>query len=79
MIQDDIHGCINAASAWSVRAALTPLMLTNNPIFAIKRYILFPLAVLLTLVPIQLSALDPIIEIRKEQMSEQVFQSSPHT
>ncbi len=50
-------------------------MFTNNLIFVIKRYILLPLAALLTLVPIQLSALDPIIEIRKEQMSEQVFQS----
>lgn len=51
-------------------------MFTNNLISAIKRHMLLPLAALLSLVPIQLSALDPIVEIRKEQMSEQVFQSA---
>ena len=50
-------------------------MFTNDLISAIKRHLLLPLAALLSLVPIQLSALDSVIEIRKEQMSEQVFQS----
>ena len=50
-------------------------MFTSYLISAMKRYMLFPLAALLTLFPIQLSALDPVSEIRKEQMSEQVFQS----